>query len=142
MGDTSAGPRLKLVRSTIAILIAVAINVVLSIAIDSFFHAVGVFPSVGEGMPDIGDNLLALSYRLVITVFAAVVALEFARYAPGGHAIALALVGLTLGTFGAVVTTMGPVDYGPDWYPWSLAASAIPCIWIAWLIVRRRTRRD
>ena len=137
MTESEAKPRLRLVRSTIAILIAVAINFVLSIGIDSIFHAVGVFPPMGEPMPDAGDNLLALSYRLVITVFAGVVALRFAGFALGWHAVVLALVGTALGTFGAVMMTGGPVDYGPDWYPWALAASAIPCTWLSWLIARR-----
>jgi len=137
MTGTEARPRLRLVRSTIAILIAVAINFVLSIGIDAIFHATGVFPPIGEPMPDAGDNLLALSYRLAITIFAGVVALRFAGFALGRHAVALALVGTALGVFGAVMMTGGPVDYGPDWYPWALAASAIPCTWLSWLIARR-----
>jgi hypothetical protein len=142
MTESASKPRLRLVRSTIAILIAVAINVVLSIGIDAIFHATGIFPPIGEPMPDAGDNLLALSYRLAITVFAGVVALRFAGFALGWHAVALALVGTALGTFGAVTMTGGPVDYGPDWYPWSLAASAIPCTWLSWLIARRGRARQ
>jgi uncharacterized membrane protein YccC len=137
---TGTRPRLPLVRSTIAILIAVAINVVLSIGVDSIFHAAGVFPPMSEGMPDTGDNVLALSYRLVITVFAGVVALRFAGHALGWHAVAIALVGFALGMAGVVVATMGPVDYGPDWYPWSLAISAFPCMWLSWLIAKRGRR--
>jgi hypothetical protein len=137
MTESEAGPRLRLGRSVAAILIAVAINFVLALGIDEIFHVIGVYPPWGEAMPDTGDNVLALSYRLVITVFAGVVALRFAGYAPGGHAVALALVGLALGSLGAMAMTGGPIDYGPEWYPWSLAASAIPCTWLSWLIVRK-----
>jgi hypothetical protein len=138
---TETRPRLPLVRSTIAILIAVAINFILSIGIDSIFHATGVFPPMTEGMPDVGDNLLALSYRLVITVFAGAVALRYANYALGRNALAIALVGFALGMAGVVVATSGPRDFGPDWYPWSLAFSAFPCMWLAWLIAKRGRRK-
>ncbi len=134
---TATSPRLRIGRSLLAVLIAVAINVVLSIALDSVFHALGVFPPMDRPMDETGDNVLALSYRLLITVFAGVVALRFAGYAPGWHALAIGAVGLGLGTWGAVATTGPGVDYGPDWYPWALAFSAIPCTAASWWIVRR-----
>lgn len=130
---------LRLGRSVAAILVTILLNVAFSIGLDTIFHMAGVFPPMDQGMFETSDNLLALSYRLVITVFANVVGLRVAGYALLGHAIALGLVGLALGTFGAVVTTMMMAqDLGPDWYPWSLAASAIPCAWLSWLIVARR----
>jgi hypothetical protein len=140
---TSEAPgRLKLGRSIAAILIAILLNVAFSIGLDAVFHMAGVYPPMDQGMFETSDNLLALSYRLVITVFANVVGLRVAGYALRAHAIALGLVGLALGTFGAVVTTMViEQDLGPDWYPWSLAASAIPCAWVAWAIAVRRAVR-
>lgn len=137
MADASPG-RLRLRRSLAAILIAVALNAVLALGLDEIFHLVEVYPPWDQPMPETSDNLLALSYRLVIAVFAGVVALRFAGYAPGRHALAIGAVGLLLGTAGAVATTIGGADFGPDWYPWSLAASAIPCTWLAWVIARRR----
>ena len=136
-----AQPRLRLGRSIAAILIAVLINVVLSLAIDELFHLARGYSPWGEPMPDTGDNLLALSYRLAITVFAGVVALRFAGYALGRHAIVLALVGTALGLLGVWAATRPGMDFGPDWYPWSLAASAIPCTWLAWAIARRKQDR-
>lgn len=132
---------LRLGRSVAAILIAILLNVAFSIGLDTVFHMAGVYPPTDQGMFETSDNLLAFSYRLVITVFANVVGLRVAGYALRGHAIALGLIGLALGTFGAVVTTMVmEQDLGPDWYPWSLAASAIPCAWLAWAIAVRRVR--
>jgi hypothetical protein len=131
--------KLRLGRGIAAMLIAIVLNVVLSLALDTLFHLAGVYPPMDQGMFEVSDNLLALSYRLVITVFANVVGLRVAGYALRGHAIALGLIGLALGTFGAVVSTMVMArDLGPDWYPWALAASAIPCAWLSWLIVARR----
>lgn len=130
-------PRLRLGRSIGAVLICIAINFVFALAIDQLLHIVDVYPPWGQPMPDTGDNLLALSYRLVITVFAGVVALRFAGYAPGWHALAIGVIGLALGSIGAIMMTGGPVDFGPDWYPWSLAIAAIPCTWLSYLIARR-----
>jgi hypothetical protein len=132
-----AQPRHRLGRSAAAILIAILLNVVLALAIDELLHLTNVYPPWNQPMPDTGDNLLALSYRLVITVFAGVVALRFADYALGRHAIALGLVGTALGLLGVVIATRPGMNLGPLWYPWSLASSAIPCTWLAWAIARR-----
>ena len=135
----SPASRLRLGRSVLAILIAIAINVAASLTVDEVFHLLGVYPPWGAAMPDTGDNVLALSYRLVITVWANVLALRFAGYAPGGHALALAGVGTLLGTLGAIQTTApGAADFGPDWYPWSLAVTAPLCALASWWIVTRR----
>ena len=135
---TQPAPRLRPFRSLGAILIAVVLNVALALGIDQIFHMAGVYPPWGAPMPDTGDNLLALSYRLVIQVFAGVVGLRFAGYAPGWHAVALGTVGFAFGSLGAVQMTGGPVDFGPDWFPWAIALSAIPCIWLSYIIVKRR----
>jgi hypothetical protein len=120
------------VRSTIAILIAVAINFVLSIGIDSIFHATGVFPPMAEPMPDAGDNLLACptGWR--------------SRSSPGGRCASPVsrragtpwrspLVGTALGMFGAVMMTEGR-SIRPGLVSWSLAASAFPAPGSGWLI--------
>ena len=135
MSDST--PRLPLLRATTAILIAVALNIILSIGVDSILDWLGVLPPFGQPLLETGDNLLALSYRLVITVLANVAGLRFAGFALGRIAVALGIIGTALGLAGVVVATSGPVDLGPDWYPWSLAASAIPCAWLAWVIARR-----
>jgi len=137
---TSEAPRgLRLGRSIAGILAAILLNVAFSLGLDTVFHMAGVYPPMDQGMFETSDNLLAFSYRFVITVFANVIGLRVAGYAPRGHAIALGAVGLALGTLGAVVTTLlMEQDLGPDWYPWALAASAIPCAWAAWAIVVRR----
>ena len=130
---------LRLGRSIAGILVAILLNIAFSLGLDTVFHMAGVYPPMDQGMFETSDNLLAFSYRFIITVFANVIGLRVAGYAPRGHAIALGAVGLALGTLGAVVTTMViEQDLGPDWYPWALAASAIPCAWAALAIVRRR----
>ncbi len=132
------GTGMRIARSIAGILAAIAINVALCTAIDQIFHILEVYPPWTEPMNETSDNVLALSYRLVITVFAGVIGLRIAGYAPGWHALALGVIGTGLGTLGAIVTTTGGADFGPDWYPWSLAVTAPFCTWLSYVIAKRR----
>jgi hypothetical protein len=128
----------KMGRSVAAILIGVVVTVVLSLAVDEVFHLLHVYPPWDEPMNDVSDNALALGYRVVIQTFAGVIALRFAGYAPGVHAIVFGTIGLALGTLGATATGANTAAFGPVWYPWALAVSAIPCAAVSWWIVARR----
>jgi hypothetical protein len=45
------------------------------------------------------------------------------------HVTVLAVIGLVLGTIGAIVAvTRG--DLGPSWYPIAIAVTAYPCTWL------------
>lgn len=52
------------------------------------------------------------------------------------HAVVLGLIGLIVGTAGAVATI--PMDLGPAWYPIALAVTALPCGWLGGFLYTRR----
>jgi hypothetical protein len=79
-------------------------------------------------MPQQGLNALALSYRIVFTVFGSYLAAKIAPRNPMRHAMILGFIGLAFGTAGAVATI--PMHLGPAWYPIAIAATAVPCAWI------------
>ena len=54
-------------RSIVAVVAGFLAVVALSLATDQLFHVLEVYPPWGQPMNDTGDNLLALSYRVVYT---------------------------------------------------------------------------
>lgn len=54
-------------RSALAIAAGFVTIVVLSLTIDQVIHMLGIYPPWGVPMWETSDNLLALSYRLVIS---------------------------------------------------------------------------
>jgi hypothetical protein len=127
----------RALRSVAAVLAAVLANAVASTITDVVFHALDVYPAWSEPMVEVGDNLLALGYRIVIGVAGAWLAARLAPARPFRHAIAYGIVGLVLGSTAAYVT-ITRYDFGPDWYPILLAASALPCAWLGGRLAERR----
>jgi hypothetical protein len=118
-------------RSILAVFLGFVFVVVLSTGIDELLHALKVYPPHGERMPQPGLNLLALTYRVLITIAAAALTAKLAPHrsvqSDWRHVWVLGGIGLALGTIGAI--TMIPKDFGPAWYPILLALSALPCAW-------------
>lgn len=134
---TSANePPRNLGRSTGAVLLGFVSVVVLSLATDQVFHWLDVYPPWGEPMRELGDNLLALVYRCVYAVVGSYLAARLAPRNPMRHAVVLGLIGLIVGTAGAVATI--PMDLGPAWYPIALAVTALPCGWLGGFLYTRR----
>jgi hypothetical protein len=113
-----------ILRRVGAVLAGFLAIVVLSSAVDAVMHAVGIFPPLGQSMPD-GLFLLATAYRIIISIGGCYLAARLAPDRPLGHALALGVVGVAASTVGAVVTWNMPI--GPHWYPLALIAVAIPC---------------
>ena len=111
--------------------------VVLSTVVDQIFHMLGVYPPWGQPMPDPGDNALALSYRIVITVFGGWVTAHLAPHRPMMHVLILASIGFVIGVAAAVATI--PLHWGPAWYPILIPITGLPATWLGgWLYVSRR----
>jgi hypothetical protein len=130
--DTSTHSR-SILRSAGAIAAGFAAVVVLSIATDAAFHALGVFPPVGQPMTA-GLYVLALAYRTLFTVAGGYITARLAPRRPLAHAIVLGAIGILAGTAGAVAMW----QLGDQWYPIALVLLALPSTWLGgWLFSRR-----
>ena len=125
MPDTNAGPnRWRSIWAVVAGFLAV---VILSTLVDVILHALKIYPPWNERFDSPALNALALSYRIVFTLFGGWLTARLAPWRPVKHAVILAFVGLPLGVAGAVVGIMK--DLGPAWYPIALAIVSPFCAW-------------
>lgn len=129
METTGTGGGLgRMLQSIAAVLAGFLTVAVLSTAIDAALEHWGVLPAPGQRMPQPGLNLLALSYRLAVTVLGGYVTAWIAPSAKLRHAVVLGLIGTAAAIAGCII--MIPKDYGPAWYPIALAVTALPCCWL------------
>lgn len=119
-------------RSFLAVFLGFVTVVALSLGVDQWLHVLNVYPPWGHPMPQPELNLLALSYRIVITIGAAWLTARLAPHrsvaSDWRHVWVFGGIGLVLGTIGAIA--MIPRNFGPAWYPILLAASSLPCAWL------------
>ena len=120
------GPRRRVVRSIGAILFAFIAIGVLTLCVDQIFHALGVYPPWGEPMLEPGLNLLALSYRLIITVTGGYLVASLAPHSPVRHALILGGIGLVLGSLGGLAAR----DMSPTWFLVAVAITPPLCTWL------------
>jgi hypothetical protein len=121
-------------RSIFAITVGLLINFVGGLGLDQIFHELDVYPPWGEPMHDPGDNLLALSYRIIIAIASCYVAGRLAPWAPMRHALTLGAIGFVLSALGAIAAAN--MNLGPIWYPLTLIAVTLPCAWLGGKIAR------
>jgi hypothetical protein len=131
---TDLSPR-RLARSVVAIFTEFLTVVVLSLGTDQLLHMLDVYPPWGQPMYDNGLCLLALSYRIVYTVFGNYLTARLAPRSPMGHVWILGFIGLATGTIGAIATM--PMNLGPAWYGIAIALTALPCSWLGGLLYRK-----
>jgi hypothetical protein len=129
----AAEPR-RIWQSIGAILAALVANVVLSLAVDQFLHMVEVYPPWGVPMEETGDNLLALSYRIVFGVLSGYIAARLAPRAPMAHALILGGIGAALSLLGLAAAIQ--MNLGSIWYPAALVVVALPCAWLGGKLYR------
>lgn len=130
-------PPKQTLRSIAAILIGLLVIFVLSLGIDQVLHWLNVYPPWGEPMNETGDNILALTYRIIIAIFGSYLTARFAPRKPMGHAMLLGYIGFVLSSIGAVSAIMIG-NLGPNWYPILLALTSIPCAWIGGRLYTRK----
>jgi hypothetical protein len=114
-------------RSVLAILAGVVFTIVVTTIVDVVLHQMGIYPPWNEPM-DNGLALLAVSYRIVISIGGAWLTAKLAPGRPMQHALWLGYVGTVLGLIGVAVSW--GKGLAPDWYPIALAVLAIPQCWL------------
>ena len=124
-------------RSTAAVLIGFFAVVILSLGTDQVMHSLGIYPPWGEVMQGTGLYLLALSYRIVYTIDGGYLTARFAPHSPVRHAVILGIIGLAVGTIGAILT-INAGNLGPSWYPIAVALTGLPCSWLGGVIYASR----
>jgi hypothetical protein len=129
-----APPRSARIRSIGAVL-AAFVRWSLSIGTDFAMLAAGIFPPLGQRVPD-ALLVLATAYRTVYAIAGCYLTARLAPNRPMGHALALGLVGLVVSTAGAIATWNAGPGYGPKWYPLALIALAMPGAWLGGKLFR------
>jgi hypothetical protein len=126
----------RLGRSIGAVALGFVVIVVLSLGTDQALHVLGVYPPWGQPMYGAGQNLLALTYRLVYAVLGCYIAARLAPRHPMRHALVLGTIGFFLSLAGALAAMN--MQLGPLWYPLALVLTALPCAWLGGALHRRR----
>jgi len=131
-----ANPPRRLMRSGAAIAAGFFAVFVLSLGTDQILHMLDVYPPWGQPMFDTGQNVLALSYRLIYTILGGYITARLAPHRPMRHVLILGVIGTVLATAGAI-TSITMADLGPSWYPIALVITALPCTWLGGVLYRR-----
>lgn len=122
-----------MVKSIGAVLAGLIFIVITHTAMDAVLQGVGVLPKdnffVGTGL-----ILIVIGYRAVLSFIGCYLTARLAPHSPMKHALILGLIGLVLGSIGAIVAA----DLGPGWYAWTLAAIALPIAWLGGKLYEQR----
>jgi len=128
-GVTEASvPRRRIGRSIFALLAGFVVNIILSLATDVTFQAIGVMPVLGQQSMNDFQSALAASYRTLYCVFTAYLVARLAPSRPMGHALLGAGIGMVIATLGAIATWNKGL--GPHWYALVLIVLALPTGWL------------
>jgi len=124
-------------KSVAAVVAGLIVIFVLSMATDELLHATGVMPRGALPMRGAEGLILGvLAYRLIFSIAGCYLAARLAPSHPMRHALVLGLIGLVLGTMGALANAQ--MQLGPAWYPWALVVLALPCAWFGGKLAEKR----
>lgn len=132
---TSSAPR-RLSRSITALAVGFFSVAILSLGTDEVLHLLNVYPPWKVPMWSPWLNALALSYRIVFTVFGGYLTARLAPYAPMRHVLIVGIVGTIL-SIGGVIAALS-MTLGPIWYPVALAVTSFPSLWVGGMLFDRR----
>jgi hypothetical protein len=120
-------PPRRLGRSIWAIVAGFLVVVILSIGTDVVLHKLDIYPPLGQRMSD-GLFAWATIYRTIYAILGSYITARLSPDRPMWHAMLGAVIGMILGTAGAVATWNKGL--GPHWYSLALVIEGIPCAWI------------
>lgn len=127
----------SVLKSIGAVFAGIAAIVALSVVTDAVLEAAGIMPGPDQPQSDAALSLATL-YRTLYGVIGGYLTARLAPAKPLQHAIVLGVIGIGLGTLGAVVTRNMPAVRGHEWYPIALVVLALPQCWLGgWLRARR-----
>lgn len=113
-------------KSIGAVLAGFITVLVFSIATDFVLESLGIFPPLGTGLFTPWMLMLALVYRSAYTIVGGYVTAKFAPDRPMRHVIILGIIGVIVGTLGAIAGW----NLSQHWYPIALIITALPCTWL------------
>ncbi len=134
---------MRIGRSILAIFAGFVFVAALSTVTDVVLNKVGIFPALGQRMPD-RLLVIALAYRTLFSIGGSYITARIAPYRPMLHAFVGALIGLAIGTLGVFVTWNNPMTQGAHWYAIAVALVGLPAAWVGgkiWLAQLDRTVR-
>lgn len=122
-----------------AILAGMVFIVVSHTGTDFVLEKLGIFNPPNEGFHTPWMVVTATIYRCIFTVVGGYITAALAPNPPMRYVMILGIIGLALGTLGAIVTI--PMKIAPAWYPIALAVTALPCTLLGG-ILRHRPRTE
>lgn len=134
IAEPSPHPR-RLWRSAAAVFLGFLVVAILSLGTDQVLHVLQVYPPWDQPMNETGDNLLALTYRIVYGILGGYITARFAPHAPMRHALIGGAIGFVLSSLGVLAAIN--LKLGPIWYPILLALTALPCSWLGGVLHRK-----
>lgn len=116
-----------LLRSVGAVLAGLAFIGITHTTTDAVLKGMGILPR-DHLFVDEGLLLVVLGYRAAFSFVGCYLTAWLAPREPVKHALVLGLLGVLLGTAGAIANSA--MDLGPTWFPWTLVAITIPIAWL------------
>lgn len=117
-----------------AILAGMIFIVVSHTGTDFVLEKLGIFTPPSEGFHTTWMVVTATIYRTLYTVIGGYITAALAPNPRMRYVLILGIIGLVLGTLGAIATI--PMGIAPAWYPVALAVLALPSVWLGGVLFR------
>lgn len=111
-----------------SVLAGIIFIVVTHTVTDLVLEKLGIFTPPEQGLHITWMVVTATVYRSLYTIAGGYITAALAPDPRMRYVVILGIIGLALGTLGAIVTI--PMKLGPAWYPIALAVLALPCVWL------------
>ena len=119
-----------------AILAGMIFIVVSHTGTDFVLEKLGIFSPPSEGFHTTWMVVTATIYRTLYTVVGGYITAALAPNPRMRYVLILGIIGLVLGTLGAIATI--PMGIAPAWYPIALAVLALPSVWLGGVLYRAK----